>query len=98
MILHGARLGLSILGVLAAMAVRVAAQDVAGDWQGTLKGPGVELRVVVHLTRGASGLTGTLDSPDQAASGIALAAAALTGNTLTFSVPAVNGSYTGTLG
>jgi len=97
MILHGARLGLSILGVLAAMAVRVAAQDVAGDWQGTLKGPGVELRVVVHLTRGASGLTGTLDSPDQAASGIALAAAALTGNTLTFSVPAVNGSYTGTL-
>lgn len=97
MILHGARLGLSMLGVLAAMAVRVAAQDVTGDWQGTLKGPGVELRVVVHLTRGASGLTGTLDSPDQAASGIALAAAALTGNTLTFSVPAVNGSYTGTL-
>ncbi len=97
MILRGARLGLSTLGVLAAMAVSVAAQDVAGDWLGSLKGPGVELRIVVHLARGASGLTGTLDSPDQGANGIALAAAALTGNTLTFSVPAVNGSYTGTL-
>ena len=97
MIVRAARHVATVLSVLMAMAGHAAAQDVAGDWQGTLKGPGVELRVVVHVTRAAGGLSGTLDSPDQGAKGIPLAAVALTGTTLTFSVPAVNGSYTGTL-
>jgi pimeloyl-ACP methyl ester carboxylesterase len=74
---------------------RAEAQSVIGDWQGTLKAPAAELRVVVHVVAGPSGLSGTLDSPDQGAKGIPLTAVALTDTTLTFSVPAVNGSYTG---
>jgi pimeloyl-ACP methyl ester carboxylesterase len=97
MIVRGVRLVLGVMGVLATVAGTAAAQDVAGDWQGTLKGRGVELRVVVHIARDATGLTGALDSPDQGSKGIPLTAVALTGTTLTFSVPAVNGSYTGTL-
>jgi hypothetical protein len=49
--------------LLAATAVSGAAQDVAGDWQGTRKGPGVELRVVLHFGRDAAGLTVTPHSP-----------------------------------
>lgn len=83
--------------LVAAAACSAAAQDIAGDWQGTLSGPGVALRVVVHIVRDGAALAGTLDSPDQATIGIPLTAVALTGTTLTFSVPAVNGTYTGTL-
>jgi pimeloyl-ACP methyl ester carboxylesterase len=72
------------------------AQGAAGDWQGTLKS-GVELRLVLHITAGPSGLTGTMDSPDQGARGIPLTAVALTGTVLTFSMPVASGSFTGTV-
>jgi serine-type D-Ala-D-Ala carboxypeptidase/endopeptidase len=71
------------------------AQSVEGDWQGTLKVGGAELRVVVHLLRDEKGLKGTLDSPDQGASGIPITTASVTDSTLKLDVQAVRGSFAG---
>jgi len=39
------------------------AQDIAGDWQGTIAAGGQELRLVLHITKAADGaLKATLDS------------------------------------
>ncbi len=48
-----------------------AAPALVGDWQGTLKVGGVELRLVLHVSEGESGdWKATLDSVDQGANGI----------------------------
>ncbi len=76
---------------------RVLAQGAAlsqGDFNGQL-GP---LALVLHLTKSADGtLGGTIDSPNQGARGIACSDFHLDGAALSFSVPAVNGSWTGTV-
>lgn len=73
------------------------AQDVAGDWQGTLKAGGAELRLVLHITKNPDGsLKGTLDSIDQGANGIPIKSVSFTNSKLTLDIPAVNGSYQGT--
>jgi CubicO group peptidase (beta-lactamase class C family) len=52
----------------------------------------------LHLTVGADGnLSGTLDSPNQGASGIACTDFQLQGSALSFKVPAVGGSWRGTI-
>ena len=77
------------------MSVRAqAAPAIAGDYTGVL-GP---LQVKLHLKVDAAGaITGTLDSPNQGANGIPCADFHLNGQTLTFSVPAVHGSWKGTV-
>lgn len=71
------------------------AQAMAGEWQGAIAG---KLPIVLHLKVGADGaLSASVDSPTQGAMGLAGANAKLTGATLTFDIPAVQGSYTGTL-
>ena len=68
--------------------------NVAGDYAATL-GP---LHVKLHLKADGSGvLSGTLDSPDQGASGIPCADFHLDGPALTFTVPAVHGTWKGTV-
>jgi len=83
--------------VLLTSAVLVAnAQDVAGDWQGTLKAGGAELRLVLHITKGESGeLKATLDSVDQGANGIPVSAITLKDSQLNLTVEAVRGTYEG---
>ena len=72
------------------------AQDIAGDWNGTLKAGGAELRLVLHLTKNPDGsLKAKLDSIDQGANGIAVNSAMLQGSTLTLDVAAVHGTYEG---
>jgi Dienelactone hydrolase and related enzymes len=72
------------------------AQDVAGDWQGTLKADGVELRLALHITKSADGSLGaTLDSIDQGAKGIPAGSVTLRDSKLSFTVSTVNGSYEG---
>jgi len=64
-----------------------------GDWQGTLQGI---LRLVFHFHRGESGqLKGTMDSPDQGATGIRLASVVLEGDSLHFDVPSIRGLFAG---
>lgn len=72
--------------------------ELAGDWQGTLSAGGAELRLVLHLTAGKDGaLTGTLDSVDQGALGIAVSSIAVKGAAFNMTADAVHGSYVGTV-
>ncbi len=72
------------------------AQNIIGDWQGTLKVNSAELRVVLHVTKDDSGhLKATLDSVDQDADDIPVTSITLAGLDLNFSVLDVHGSYQG---
>ncbi len=73
------------------------AQNVAGDWQGTLKAGGAELRLVLHITKAADGtLQATLDSIDQpGANGIPVKTITLKDSKMSLDIPAVHGTYDG---
>lgn len=93
---------MKILSAIAVLAVltqtALCAQDVAGDWQGTLKASGIEIRILVHISKTAAGkLTATFDSPDQGATGIKVGPIDLRGRKLSFAVISLNGNYEGSL-
>jgi CubicO group peptidase (beta-lactamase class C family) len=68
---------------------------VVGDYAGVLGGV---LHVKLHIKIDAAGaITGTLDSTDQGALGIPCTDFKLDGQALTFSVPAVHGTWKGTV-
>ena len=85
-----------MLGLGAAGAA--SAQNLAGDWQGTLKAGEAELRLVLHITKADDGSwKGTLDSVDQGANGIPVTSISLKESKLKFAVDEVKGSYEGTV-
>lgn len=72
------------------------AQDLVGDWQGTLKVGSAELRLVLHIAKNAAGsLQGTMDSIDQASYGLPLSTISLKEGKLNFAVGVVHGTYDG---
>jgi len=73
------------------------AQDLAGDWQGTLSAGGQQLRLVLHISKAAdNSLKATLDSIDQpGANGIPVSAITLKDAKLSLEVAAVHGEYEG---
>ncbi|MDQ6531573.1 alpha/beta hydrolase [Flavobacterium sp. LHD-85] len=58
------------------------AQDISGQWNGVLKVPSSELRIVVNITKTEKGYTSTMDSPDQGAKGIPVAKTTFENNVL----------------
>ncbi len=69
-----------------------------GAWLGTLKVSAIELRVVFNLSVQPDGsLAGTLDSPDQGATGIPISRVAVENARVTIEVKTVGGRYEGTL-
>jgi non-heme chloroperoxidase len=87
-----------IVALVLASVVALCAQDLAGDWQGTLKTPKAELRIIVHFTKSdAGGSKATLYSIDQGPDGMAANSVALHGANLRFTIDAVHGSYEGTV-
>ncbi|MGD0938800.1 MAG: hypothetical protein ABR905_03740 [Terracidiphilus sp.] len=69
-------------------------RTIAGDYAGNL-GP---LHIKLHLKQNAAGkVSCTLDSPDRGAIGIKCADFQMDGQAVTFTVPAVQGSWTGTV-
>ncbi|HLN02427.1 MAG TPA: alpha/beta fold hydrolase [Bryobacteraceae bacterium] len=86
--------------IFATLAVSLAsvanAQNIVGDWQGTLKAGDVELRLVLHITKNPDGnLNATLDSVDQGANGIPVSSISLKDSKLNLTVDAVKGTYEG---
>jgi hypothetical protein len=71
------------------------AQDIVGDWRGTLKAGPAELRLALHIQKGESGLTLTMDSLDQGANGIPGSSVTLQGGELKFNIDPVHGTYEG---
>jgi pimeloyl-ACP methyl ester carboxylesterase len=74
------------------------AQDITGDWQGTLEAGVAELRLVLHVTKSPDGsLHATLDSVDQASYGIPVTSVSLKGDKLNLALESIHGSYSGTV-
>jgi pimeloyl-ACP methyl ester carboxylesterase len=90
---------LVLFTILAAATVQAAdAQDITGDWQGTLKpAPGAELHLTLHISRGGGGLKASMDSLDQGANGIPISSIALRNSKLTFASDDIQGKYEGTV-
>ncbi|HEY6306072.1 MAG TPA: alpha/beta hydrolase [Candidatus Angelobacter sp.] len=77
------------------MASTAMAQDIAGDWQGTLKA-GIDLRVIVHIEKAESGgWKATLYSIDQGTEAIPVTSVTLQGSTLKLGVDLIRGTYEG---
>src|ERR1700723_2018484 len=92
-ILFSMLLGVCVITTMPFRARAQAKPNIAGDYSGNL-GP---LHVNLHVKVDAAGtVTGTLDSPDQGAVGIPCADFHLDGQALSFTVPAVHGSWKGT--
>jgi hypothetical protein len=93
-----ARISFMLLTVLAFLPLCRAQAQIAGDWQGTLSVPGMELHLLLHISAAKDGtLTATLDSIDQGALGIPVTAITLKDSTLSLTVDSVHGSYEGTV-
>jgi pimeloyl-ACP methyl ester carboxylesterase len=87
-----------IVAVAALLGAALHAQDIAGDWQGTLKTPAAQLRVVVHIDKSADGgWKATLFSIDQGTEGMAVNSVALQGSHLKLAIEQIRGSYDGEL-
>ena len=57
----------------------------------------MEIRVVFHVEQGADGLTATMDSPDQGATGIPVSDVTVVGDSVAFSVDRIAATYEGAL-
>jgi len=69
---------------------------IEGIWEGKLKVPGAELRIVFNISKSLDGtLTATLDSPDQGATDIPVEEVIFKDNTLRLEVKSVGGVYEG---
>ncbi len=74
------------------------AQDITGDWQGTLHAGAADLHLVLHIAKGDAGaLTATLDSVDQAANGIPVSSISFKDAKLSLAIELVHGTYEGHL-
>ncbi len=73
------------------------AQEITGDWKGTLKAGSTELHLALHIAKTGPGFKATLDSLDQGANGIPVSAVSLQGSKVMLKVDAVGGSYEGAL-
>jgi pimeloyl-ACP methyl ester carboxylesterase len=72
------------------------AQDIAGDWQGTLHAGPADLRLVLHIAKNSDGsLHATMDSVDQGANGIPVSTVTLKDSQLKLGVDAVHGTFEG---
>ena len=70
-------------------------RDISGIWEGTLHAS-VDLRIVFHLAKDSNGnWTGTMDSPDQNATGIPCNGIELKGDSLIVLIPSARGKYLG---
>ncbi len=72
------------------------ASGIEGIWEGKLKVPGTELRIVFNISKNPDGtLTATLDSPDQGATGIPVEEVIFKDNTLRLEVKSAGGVFEG---
>lgn len=89
---------IKILFALATFPLFSSAQNITGDWFGTLKvQAGISIRIVFHITKTPNGFSSTMDSPDQGAHGIPVPSTAFNNPTLKLEIPAAKIVYTGEL-
>ncbi|UUW09128.1 alpha/beta fold hydrolase [Flavobacterium plurextorum] len=72
-------------------------QEITGQWNGLLKVPNGQLRVVFHVSKTENGYNGTMDSPDQKVTGVPLGKVAFENSILKLEIPSAQISYEGAL-
>ncbi|WP_264563555.1 alpha/beta hydrolase family protein [Flavobacterium sp. N3904] len=72
-------------------------QEITGQWNGVLKVPGAQLRVVFNITKTEKGYSSTMDSPDQGAKGIPVTTTSFENAVLKLQIPAAAIAYEGIL-
>jgi hypothetical protein len=81
-----------ILGAMAADSISTA----IGDWEGTIDTGSGSLRVILHISQAADGkLAGSLDSPDQGATGIVIDTVTYKEPDLHFAIEPIASSFDG---
>jgi pimeloyl-ACP methyl ester carboxylesterase len=86
--------------VAVAMLLRgvLSAQDIAGDWQGTVTFGKTETRVVVSIAKAAvGGWTATELTPDDGSNGVVASSVTFEGSTLKLAFDAIRATYEGAL-
>ena len=78
-------------------ALGATAQDITGDWTGTLAVSGIKLRIVFHISRKDTGYNSVMDSPDQGVTGIPVASTRFDQGRLTLEIAQPKVEYTGDL-
>lgn len=73
-------------------------QEITGQWNGVLKVPGAQLRLVFNIEKTANGISATMDSPDQGAKGIPVSSSSFENSVLKIGVSQAQIEYEGTLG
>ena len=68
---------------------------IEGDWEGVLKYPEGNFRVILHVTSDENGLHASMDDPDQAKV-LVIDSIVLDGNALTFQMRAIRARFNGT--
>jgi hypothetical protein len=82
--------------LLLGAALAASRSPLAGDWQGALETGNGSLRVVIHIVQAKDdSLTGTLDSPDQGATGIAISSISYNQPDFHFEIARIGSSYAG---
>jgi len=85
-----------LIALVVAAACSLSAQQVTGNWQGTLSAGGSQLRLKLHISKSADGsLKAILDSIDQGANGIPVSSISVQDGKLNLGVDAVRGTYEG---
>lgn len=83
-----------IVFILSVMAVAGFAQDIEGQWKGTLNVQGYKLQMIFNVSQKEGNYSTTLDIPEQKARGIVCGTVYADGN-LEFNIASVNGQYKG---
>lgn len=73
-------------------------QEISGQWNGVLKVPGAQLRLVFNIQNTANVISTTMDSPDQGAKGIPVSTTNFENSILKITVANLKIEYEGTLG
>lgn len=72
-------------------------QNITGQWNGILNVQGTKLRIVFNISKTDTGLSSTMDSPDQGAKGIPVTSASFENQVLKLAVANLGVEYQGTL-
>jgi fermentation-respiration switch protein FrsA (DUF1100 family) len=72
-------------------------QEITGQWNGILKVPGGQLRVIFDISKTENGYSSTMDSPDQGAKGIPVTTTSFDNSVLKLAIPSAGIAYEGTL-
>ena len=86
-----------VLPLLLLLVTTTFAQNISGDWYGSLKVMGTHLPLVFHITETDTSYTTTMDSPSQKGFGIPVTATRFEKDTLKLDLKNIGGSYRGVL-